>query len=88
MSSRLGRLRHDPGIRCGAWGEVQRSDWEGGVIGWLWRVIVGNFTTCPHDWELLDDRDIFINEKLAGHSYLYRCKKCCDTKSAGLGRWQ
>lgn len=51
------------------------------MIGWLWRVLVGNFNQCEHKWKLhtsvtvRDEDDDVVANKL-----VLQCEKCGDLK--------
>lgn len=55
--------------------------WGEGVIGWLWRVLIGRFSCCHHQWE---DYRKFSGTYVYGGGehliYVLRCKKCGDLK--------
>jgi hypothetical protein len=52
---------------------------EGEMLGWLWRMIVGNFYSCPHpQWETVKAGTINEGSRTTGHYYEMRCVKCGD----------
>lgn len=53
------------------------------MIGWLWRILVGRFTSCRHEWETVGRIALVASSKDTcpiGHCYHLRCKKCGDYK--------
>lgn len=53
------------------------------MIGWLWRLIIGHFNTCKHDFEIIREVNIYKSEtsKLpVGNKFILQCKKCGDLK--------
>ncbi len=47
------------------------------MIGWLYRLIVGTFKQCPHEWETIKQGHVITQG--IGHTgrwYDLRCKKC------------
>lgn len=50
------------------------------MIGWLWRMIVGRFDHCRHEWETMDKASISTTDeatkRIIGFHVNLRCKKC------------
>lgn len=64
------------------------------MVGWLFRLLVGRFTACPHQWETLQMsrwKATYWNGHGNGHgngpSALMRCKKCGEVKLEQLGKY-
>jgi len=52
------------------------------MIGWLWRIIVGRFSSCEHQWEIFTQfrlRD--ENNAIIGRLVVLRCQKCGKLKN-------
>jgi hypothetical protein len=52
------------------------------MIGWLYRLIVGRFTDCRHEWEI--HQTITGKYRVVGGEALIhslRCKKCGEMKN-------
>ena len=47
------------------------------MIGWLYRLIVGSFTHCRHEWETLG-KEITDESYKKEIAVMLRCKKCGD----------
>ena len=45
----------------------------------LLQAIIDRIKPCEHEWELIDEQDVFGFEYLE-KIWTYRCKKCCKTK--------
>lgn len=52
------------------------------MIGWLWRMIVGNL--CNHKWETMAKRRDLMDGEFVGYSLHLRCTKCGDWKRREL----
>lgn len=51
------------------------------MIGWLWRILVGRVSSCQHEWETLENRDIGNRKgNVIGSYYILKCKKCGDMR--------
>ena len=50
------------------------------MIGFLWRLIVGHFTQCNHNWETIDEGIVRGNGVEIGRLYVLKCKNCGDMK--------
>jgi hypothetical protein len=52
------------------------------MIGWLWRMVIGRFTTCHHRWMV---RESITGNYVIGNGtrrfYVLRCEKCGDMKN-------
>jgi hypothetical protein len=47
------------------------------MIGWLYRILIGSFHVCEHQWEILDSGSIVESRNIKiGVFYNLRCKKC------------
>jgi len=52
------------------------------MIGWIWRLLVGKFNSCDHEWETIESSTVQRREDNTriGKSYVLRCKKCGEMK--------
>jgi len=50
------------------------------MLGWLYRVIVGSFKICEHQWEVVNKGDILRFDNIKGHYAVYECTKCRGQK--------
>ena len=50
------------------------------MIGWLWRVVFGRFTSCKHEFEIYQSGNYKSSGKVIGVVYHLRCTKCGDMK--------
>lgn len=50
------------------------------MIGWLYRMIVGRFDSCRHNWETIGKGEVcrVSDGAVIGHRYDLRCKSCGD----------
>lgn len=50
------------------------------MIGWLWRLLIGRFTSCDHKWETKEELQYVTKDTRApaGKRVLLRCEKCGD----------
>lgn len=48
------------------------------MIGLLYRLIIGRFTSCKHEWEIVDQFEVIhIKHKVGlGKHYDLQCKHC------------
>ncbi len=53
------------------------------MIGWLWRLIVGRFTSCHHRWVELERINWVHNvtNQLGDQTRVLRCERCGDMKN-------
>jgi hypothetical protein len=51
------------------------------MIGLIWRLLFGRFTSCEHVWETKISGQLTENGSDIGHYVVLRCKKCGDFKS-------
>lgn len=52
------------------------------MLGWIWRMLVGRFSTCEHHWEVLKQLVIENNKNDSiGVEYHMKCSKCGEIKS-------
>ena len=54
------------------------------MLGWLYRMIVGRFSTCEHKWVVLKEVALYEDSLSAapcGVRYELQCSKCGDLKS-------
>lgn len=52
------------------------------MIGWLWKIIIGDFKTHHHEWETINTgpwKDTSIGTN--GTYYTLRCKGCGDIRN-------
>lgn len=57
------------------------------MLGFLWRLLVGRFSVCAHEWETVATGPIGMLDgkfTLTGHYYELRCKKCGDVTVRNL----
>lgn len=61
------------------------------MLGWLYRIIIGYFHVCNHEWEIIKNREVEvyddeIDDLVVEHysKYLLQCKKCGDLKTVKL----
>mgnify|MGYP006296522433 CR=1 FL=1 len=48
------------------------------MLGFLWRLLVGSFQSCPHKWVMLEEgyiHDAPTKNKI-GAAYVMRCERC------------
>lgn len=52
------------------------------MLGWLYRLLVGNFKGCKHEWEILREyrRAGSRSDTSGGCGYVLKCKHCGDMK--------
>jgi hypothetical protein len=50
------------------------------MIGWLWRVIVGRFSSCEHKFEVHQEIDVVSPYGGKWHAYDLRCEHCGKMK--------
>ena len=56
------------------------------MIGWLYRLIVGRFSHCLHEYEIIKQKDMVADGcKVVGLLIISRCKKCGDIKVDEIG---
>lgn len=55
------------------------------MLGWLWRVIVGRFSSCQHVWTVRDEgsyeREWASGAEQTGLWFVLQCSKCGDLKT-------
>jgi translation initiation factor 2 beta subunit (eIF-2beta)/eIF-5 len=52
------------------------------MLGYLYRMIVGQFTSCKHQWEIHNHGDIVdTQDRVTGEYYYLKCSKCGEMKS-------
>lgn len=53
------------------------------MIGWLWRLIVGRFTSCHHHWVEMERIEWLHRSRdtLMDRSHVLRCEHCGDMKN-------
>jgi hypothetical protein len=57
------------------------------MLGWLWRVLVGNFISCQHNWDTFERVSVYgglSNEIPTAHDFYLRCKNCGNVKRKRL----
>lgn len=58
------------------------------MIGWLWRLIFGNFGSCRHKWEIMERVEGFtaLNDTGVPNfiKFFLKCEKCGEVKSKRL----
>lgn len=58
------------------------------MLGWIWRLLVGRFSRCEHQWETVDVRDV-LDKTDGGEDrykrYILRCQNCGDVCKRDLG---
>lgn len=54
------------------------------VIGWLWRILIGRFTSCEHRWETMEKGQEQIDGRCIGYFVCLKCDKCGDWKSRSM----
>jgi hypothetical protein len=60
------------------------------MLGFLWRMIVGRFSMCDHQWETVEVRPVVnwagderkVTDRF--QRYILRCKKCGDVSKRDL----
>jgi hypothetical protein len=55
------------------------------MIGWLWRVIFGRFSSCEHKWEHKETHEVFTYDVLHGKRKTGEMFTCCCAK---CGAWR
>lgn len=59
------------------------------MIGWLWRMIVGDFGGCKHKWATFTEQPLNRrddpNRATVGIIYGQRCEKCGDITQRYVG---
>jgi len=51
------------------------------MLGFLYRIIVGSFHICDHEWDIYQEREISDGHKLIGVRFIMRCNKCGNLKT-------
>ena len=48
------------------------------MIGFLWRIIVGRFSSCQHKWNQFDTVSVFSwnSDRPIYYDYHQKCEKC------------
>lgn len=48
------------------------------MLGLLWRLLVGRFTSCQHVWEIIESGQIktILTGNQKGTYYILKCTKC------------
>ena len=46
------------------------------MIGWLYRIIIGRFTSCEHKWEILETRHLMTGPNRHITQHIQMCKHC------------
>ena len=46
------------------------------MLGWLYRMLIGSFTSCNHKWIILKERPIKDDGLRIGTVYDCQCEKC------------
>ena len=49
------------------------------MLGWLYRIIIGRFSTCEHNWKKISDGEIKQDGIMKAKIMVYRCIKCGKT---------
>lgn len=63
------------------------------MLGWLWRMIVGNFCGCSHKWKIIEEGKVYSYNIFqsqgkpveTGKSYILQCEHCGDIKHKEVG---
>lgn len=50
------------------------------MLGFLWRLIVGRFSSCTHKWEILQWCDVTSHGTKIGTRYHLQCTHCGNVK--------
>lgn len=50
------------------------------MLGWLYRVVVGNFKSCKHEWEIINKGTVSSQGRKVGVFYVLQCKHCGELK--------
>lgn len=53
------------------------------MIGWIYRLIVGSFSSCHHDFKIIkegEEKDI-KSGSVIGYVYVLQCSKCGELKN-------
>lgn len=51
------------------------------MLGFFWRMIVGHFYSCQHEWETIDRSNESLHDRIIARVWFLRCKKCGDMKN-------
>jgi len=56
------------------------------MIGWLYRIIIGSFSSCSHEWETISQAPIthVRTQTLIGAVYVLKCGKCGDIQQRNI----
>jgi hypothetical protein len=46
------------------------------MLGFIYRMIVGSFTSCKHQWQHKDGLKVVDNEEVFAIIYIQSCKHC------------
>lgn len=55
------------------------------MIGWLYRMLVGRFNRCDHDWKLLGEETVMTGPNSHAVRYTLQCKHCGEVTLKTLG---
>jgi hypothetical protein len=53
------------------------------MIGFIWRILIGRFTSCRHQWEIIEQNRLNIINHTTGArrektEFILRCSHCGD----------
>lgn len=56
------------------------------MLGWVFRILIGNFSFCKHEWKVLDNIDVKekYGTKILYRKYNLQCEKCGNIKQTNL----
>jgi len=53
------------------------------MLGWLYRIVIGRFGACAHEWVIYREVAIFDGSRASrpcANRYELKCKKCGDMR--------
>jgi len=50
------------------------------MLGYLWRLIIGRFSSCEHQWTIIKNGNITQDDVICGEWYDLQCVICGDVK--------
>ena len=48
------------------------------MLGFLYKIIIGSFYICDHNWEIIENLSIMVEDLERGRKIILQCKKCGD----------